>query len=114
MIESQRSKQAGEYTEADIAYDRMAAVFGTEDGSIRRSFSNEEVRNRMIVLAACFRPTSYRIITQPDPQAWTRKQTTVTVQLERREGPLTLPFRCVLGRDDRWFIEQIEMSQFRC
>ena len=114
VTESQRAKAAGEFTEADEAYERMASVFGTEKGSISRSFSAEEVRNRMLVLAACFRPTAYRIITQPDPRAWQAKQTTVTVELRRGRETLTLPFRVILGKDERWFIEQIEVSNMTC
>ena len=114
VTESQRAKAAGEFTEADEAYERMASVFGTEKGSISRSFSAEEVRNRMLVLAACFRPTAYRIITQPDPRAWQAKQTTVTVELRRGRETLTLPFRVILGKDERWFIEQIEVTNMTC
>ncbi|MEE9133771.1 MAG: hypothetical protein V3U13_09425 [Gemmatimonadota bacterium] len=114
VTESQRAKAAGEFTEADRAYERMASVFGTEEGSISRSFSAQEVRDRMIVLSACFRPMGYRIITQPDPQAWQARQTTVTVQLRRSQGVLTLPFVLVLGRGDRWFVQQIVMSSVTC
>ena len=114
VTESQRAKAAGEFTEADEAYERMASVFGTEDGSISRSYSGDEVYNRMLVLAACFRPAGYRIITQPDPRAWQAKGTTVTVEIRRGQELLTLPFRVVLGRDERWFIEQIDVSTITC
>lgn len=114
VVEAQRAKAAGEFTEADRAYERMAAVFGTEHGSIGRSFSAEEVRSRMLVLAACMRPTRYRIITQPNPQAWRDKTTVVTIELTRAQETLTLPFRMVLGRGDRWFIEQIDVSTLTC
>ncbi len=114
VTESQRAKAAGEFTEADEAYARMASVFGTQEGSINRSFDAEEVYSRMLVLAACFRPAGYRIITQPDPRAWQAKQTTVTVEIRRGQETLTLPFRVVLGRDDRWFIEQIDVSAITC
>ncbi len=114
VIAAQASKAAGELTDADRAYERMAAVFGTDEGSIRRSFDADEVHNRMLVLAACLRPASYRIITQPNPDAWRAKQTTVTVDLVRGADTLTLPFRLVLGRGERWFIEQIEISQISC
>jgi hypothetical protein len=114
VVAAQASRAAGEFTEADRAYNRMAAVFGTENGSIRRSYAAEEVRSRMLVLSACLRPNSYRIITQPDPEAWQTKRTTVTVDLVRGSETLTLPFRLVLGRDDRWFIDQIEVSQMSC
>ena len=114
VMESQRAKAAGEFTEADEAYERMASVFGTEEGSISRSFSYDEVYKRMLVLAACFRPTAYRIITQPDPRAWQAKQTRVTVELRRGQQALALPFRLVLGKNERWFIEQIDVQNITC
>ena len=114
VMESQRAKAAGEFTEADEAYARMASVFGTEKGSISRSFPADEVYDRMLVLAACFRPTAYRIITQPDPRARQARQTRVTVELRRGQQAIALPFRLVLSKDERWFIEQIDVSNITC
>ena len=114
VMESQRAKAAGEFTEADEAYERMASVFGTEEGSISRSYTHDEVYNRMLVLAACFRPSAYRIITQPDPRAWQAKQTSVTVEIRRGQEAISLPFRVVLGKNERWFIEQIDVSNITC
>jgi hypothetical protein len=112
--EAQRARTAGEYTVADRAYERMAGVFGTEEGSIHRSMSVEEVRSRMLVLAACIRPTTFRIITQPDPQAWRAKSTSVTVEVTRPQGAVNLPFRLVLGRGEQWYIVQIDVSNLTC
>lgn len=112
--EAQRARAAGEFTAADRAYERMAGVFGTEDGSVYRTLSAEEVRGRMLVLAACIRPTTFRITTQPDPQAWRNKTTVVTVQVNRPQGAVSLPFRLVLGRGDQWYIEQIDVSNLTC
>lgn len=112
--QAQQAKAGGAFGDADRAYERMAAVFGTERGTIRRSYSAEEVRGRMLVLAACLRPSSFRILTQPDPAAWQRKRAGVTVELTRGNATATLPFRLVLGRQDRWFIEQIDLASFSC
>lgn len=114
--EAQVAKATGEFTQADRAYERMASVFGTRDGSILGTYPAREVHDRMVVLAACLRPTTYRIVSQPDPAAWENKQTVVTVELVRDSEPLTLPFRVVLGRGDRWFVEQIQLnlSSFTC
>jgi len=112
--EAQRARSGGEYTVADRAYERMAGVFGTEEGSIHRSLSPEEVRSRMLVLAACIRPVTFRIITQPDPQAWRTKTTNVTVEVTRPQGVVSLPFRLVLGRGDQWYIVRIDVSNLSC
>lgn len=112
--EAQRARAAGEYTAADRAYERMASVFGTEEGSVIRTMSAEEVRSRMLVLAACIRPTTFRIITQPDAQAWRNKTTVVTVEVTRPQGTINLPFRLVLGRGDQWYIQQIDVSNVTC
>jgi hypothetical protein len=112
--EAQRARTAGEFTTADRAYERMAAVFGTEEGSVHRTMSAEEVRSRMLVLAACIRPTAFRIITQPDAQAWRNKTTVVTVEVTRPEGSINLPFRLVLGRGEQWYIEQIDVANLTC
>ena len=109
-------KAEGQLTESERAYDQMAAVFGTESGSIRRSFSSSEVQNRMIVLSACFRPVQFRQLSSIDPQAAQRGWTLVSVQLQRRDdtSQIILPFRVVLGKDDRWFIEKIDLTNFAC
>jgi len=114
--DAQNAKAAGEHGAAGRAYDQMAGVFGTQQGSITRSYPAQEVRDRMVVLAACLRPESFRIVTQPDPDAARRKQTVISVQLRRDGGQLSLPFNCVLGRGDRWYIEQIQLSgsSFTC
>lgn len=114
--EATRSQRAGNMSVADRAYERMAAVFGTEGGSIRRSHPAREVRDRMIVLAGCLRPDQFRIIGSPDPQAWSNKRTTVTVELRRGNQTVNLPFKLVVGRGERWFIEQIDLaaSSFVC
>jgi hypothetical protein len=114
--EGTRSLRAGNMSEADKAYERMAAVFGTEAGSIRRSHPAGEVRDRMIVLAGCLRPDQFRLSGSPDPQAWSKKRTSVTVELKRDGQTVVLPFKLVLGRGERWFIEQIDLtaSSFSC
>ncbi len=114
--EAQQAKLAGDLPRARDGYERMGAVFGTEDGSIFHSYANDEVMDRMIVLAACLRPIAYRIISRPDPDAWRRKETLVTAELSRDGVTLSLPFRTVLGPDDRWFVEQIhlETGSFAC
>lgn len=114
--ESQALKNAGELTQAGRAYQRMAAVFGTQRGSIRRSYPATEVRDRMIVLAACLRPDRFRITSQPDPRAYDNEQTVVTAEITRDSDTISLPFRVVLGGDDRWYIEQIQLStsSFSC
>jgi hypothetical protein len=112
--EGARARAAGEFTEADRAYERMAALFGTEEGSINRSLSAQEVRSRMVFMSACLRPASFRIVSQPDPGAWTAKKTVVTADLTRDTGLSTLPFSVVLGRGDRWFIDRIDLTSFAC
>jgi hypothetical protein len=77
--EGLEARLAGEFTVADRAYEKMAAVFGTENGSIRRSYDASEVRDRMIVLSSCLRPAQFTIISHPDPNAWQKKVTVVTV-----------------------------------
>ncbi len=102
--------------EAERAYERMAVVFGTERGSIYRSRSRKEVRSRMLVLAACLRPTSFRIISNLDPDAQRLGSTMVSVELQRGEHRMLLPFSIVKGRQERWFIDQIHLqeSSFAC
>ncbi len=91
-------------------------MFGTDRGSIAKSYPEQEVMNRMIVLAACLRPTTFRIISQPDFAARSKRQTLVTAEIARAAEILTLPFRVVLASDDRWYIEQIRLSaeSFSC
>lgn len=112
--EAQQARAAGEFARADRAYERMAAVFGTEKGSMRRSHPAGEVRDRMIVLSACLRPTTFRVIAQSDSQARGAGRTPVTVDLMRGSQGVNLPFSVVLGRGQRWYIEQIDFSSFSC
>jgi hypothetical protein len=108
------ARLAGEFTVADRAYEKMAAVFGTENGSIRRSYDASEVRDRMIVLSSCLRPAQFTIISHPDPNAWQKKVTVVTVDIVRDAGTSTLPFSVLVGRGDRWYIERIDLGEFTC
>ena len=112
--EAQRFRAAGELSAADRAYERMAGVFGTQRGSIMRSFSSSHVRDRMIVLAACLRPDSYRKLSQLDPRASRAGETTVTVEITRGEEASTLPFEVVRGRENRWFVKRIDLTDFKC
>jgi hypothetical protein len=91
-------------------------VFGTEHGSISRAYPEQEVRDRMIVLAACIRPVTFRIRSQPDFSARDRGETLVTAEIARTPTNVTLPFRVVIATDDRWYIEQIVLSlqTFEC
>ena len=107
-------KRAGAFTEADRDYERMAAVFGTERGSVHRSMSAEEVRDRMIVLSACLRPAQFRIIAQSDALARQTGKAAVSVDLKRTDDELMLPFSVVLGRDNRWFIDKIDLNNVSC
>jgi hypothetical protein len=70
----------------------------------------------MIVLAACIRPVAFRITSQPDFSARDRGETLVTAEIARTPTNVTLPFRVILARDDRWYIEQIILSlqTFEC
>lgn len=108
--EAQEARAEGEFEVVRLGYERMAAVFGTEDGSISRAYSEQEVRDRMIVLAACLRPVNFRITSQPDFSARDRGETTVTAEIARTPANMSLPFRVVLAKDDRWYIEQIVLS----
>jgi hypothetical protein len=112
--EAFEARQAGEFTVADRAYQKMAAVFGTENGSISRSYPASEVRDRMIVLSACLRPVQFTLVSHSDPEAWQRKTTVVTVELVRDVGRSTMPFHLVVGRGDRWFVDRIDLTEFAC
>lgn len=115
--EAQAARQGGEFPTANRAYARMAAVFGTDRGSIAKAYPEQEVRDRMIVLAACLRPTLFRITSQPDFEAQRNRETLVTAEITRdRNEIISLPFRVVQANDDRWYVEQIHLSvdSFSC
>lgn len=114
--EAQEAKVAGDFERVRVAYERMAAVFGTDQGSISKAYPQQEVTDRMIVLAACIRPVGFRITSPPDFTAAERGETLVTAEIARAPTNVTLPFRVVLARDDRWYIEQIVLSlqTFEC
>ncbi|UCC82368.1 MAG: hypothetical protein JSW46_15480 [Gemmatimonadota bacterium] len=114
--QAQEAKAAGEFEQVRVAYQRMAAVFGTDQGSISRAYPEQEVTDRMIVLAACLRPVSFRITSQPDFSARERGESLVTAEIARTPTNVTLPFRVVLARDDHWYIEQIilTLQTFEC
>ncbi len=108
-----QARQTGEVEQAEQALLRMAAVFGTENGTIQRSYSQEEVRNRMIVLSACLRPSEFRLISRYEPDS-SRRRADISVELTRGQNTSTLPFHLVRGRGDRWFIERVDLSTFSC
>lgn len=112
--EARGFRAVGELAAADRSYERMAGVFGTKKGSILRSYPANEVRDRMIFLAACLRPDSFRKLSQIDPRSGKTGTTTVTIELVRGDESRQLSFRVTRGREDRWFVNQIDFTDFLC
>ncbi len=116
--EAVQARRAGRVSDADRGYEQMAAMFGTESGSIRRSRSAEYVRNWAITISTCLRPSAFRILTQSTPQLRATGRVSGSFELSRGgEGgqeTFILQFRAVRGRGDRWFIDLIDLSDFTC
>ena len=108
--EAQKARRSGQMTLAEQHYERMALVFGTERGSILRGEDRAIVRDRMIALAGLLDPQAFRV--QPNVDARSREtgRTTIAVDLTYRGTQRVIPFIVIRGRDNRWFIERIDVS----
>lgn len=107
--DAQKARRSGQMTLAEQQYDRMALVFGTEDGSILRQEDATVVRDRMIALAGLLDPRAFRVQPSVDARSREAGRTTITVEVNHRGTVRVVPFIVLRGRDNRWFIERIDM-----
>lgn len=107
--DAQKARRSGQMTLAEQQYDRMALVFGTEKGSILREESADVVRDRMIALAGLLDPQAFRVQPSVDARSRDAGRTTITVELNHRGAIRVVPFIVLRGRENRWFIERIDL-----
>lgn len=107
--EAQKARRSGQMTLAEQHYERMALVFGTERGSILRQEDRAVVRDRMIALAGLLDPQGFDVQPNVDARSQEMGRTTIAVQLTYRGTQRIIPFILIRGRENRWFIERIDV-----
>ena len=107
--EAQKARRSGQMTLAEQSYDRMALVFGTESGSILRDEDRAVVRDRMIALAGLLDPQGFEVQPNVDARSRDTGRTTIAVNLTYRGTRRVVPFIVIRGRENRWFIERIDL-----
>jgi hypothetical protein len=91
--------------------DTMASLFGTRDGSVARTWSRQEVDDRMFLLASLLRHTDYAIAGERIVPGRRDEATQMDVQLVVTAGPVVVPFTLVLTRNRQWLIEQVGIER---
>jgi Lhr-like helicase len=87
--------------------DTMAALFGTRDGSVTRTWSRKEVDERMLVFANLLRHTDYTIASEQLVAGRREEATQLNVRMVIRGDTLQVPFILVRTSDQNWLIEDI-------
>jgi hypothetical protein len=92
--------------------DTMAALFGTRDGSITRSWNRREIDDRMFLLASLLRHSDYRIESEQIVPGRRDEATQFNVQLVVAQGPVSVPFTLVqTARGGQWLIELVGIER---
>jgi hypothetical protein len=90
-------------------YTEMAHLFGTSDGPAEKEFGVDEVEQRMVVLSQLLQHASFTLrepelrVLGPDHQWF------VADMVGTRKGSVEVPIVAVQSKDDRWFVEQIDV-----
>jgi hypothetical protein len=91
--------------------DTMASLFGTRDGPVTRTWSRQEVDDRMFLMASLLRHTDYAIAGERIVPGRRDEATQMDVQLAVTAGQVVVPFTLVLTRNRQWLIEQVGIER---
>ena len=91
--------------------DTMAALFGTRDGSIARTWSQQEIDDRMVLFASVLRHTDYTIASEQLVAGRRDEATQLNVQMVIRSDTVMVPFTLVRTAQQNWLIEQIGIDR---
>lgn len=86
--------------------DTMAALFGTRDGSITRTWSQREQDERMFLLASLLRHSDYAVVGEQIVPGRRDEATQLNVRVNVASGPVQVPFTMVRARG-QWLVEQV-------
>jgi hypothetical protein len=89
--------------------DTMAALFGTTDGSVTRTWSKREVDDRMFLLASLLRHSDYSILGETIVPGRRDEATQLNVRLVVAQGPVQVPFTLVRSRN-QWLVEKVDIE----
>ncbi|HEX6307897.1 MAG TPA: hypothetical protein VFZ69_06905 [Longimicrobiales bacterium] len=87
--------------------DTMAALFGTREGPVTRSWSKKEVDERMLVIANVLRHSDYTIAGEQLVAGRRDEATQINVQMVISGNTLMVPFTLVRTDAQNWLIENI-------
>jgi hypothetical protein len=91
-------------------YTDMAHLFGTPDGPAEKKFGVDEVEKRMVVLASLMQHRAYTLdepdlrVLGPDHRWY------VANMVGTRKGPAEVIIVAARTDQDRWFVEQVDLS----
>lgn len=91
--------------------DTMASLFGTRDGPITRTWSQQEIDDRMLLFASVLRHTDYNIASEQLVSGRRDEATQLNVQMVIRTDTVVVPFTLVRTAQQNWLIEQIGIDQ---
>ena len=86
----------------------LAAVWGTEKGSVRESLEPAELEKRELIMICHFRTDSYRII---GDNAGERSERVLLVELRKNTLVRETNFHTVKGPAERWYVVDAEIAK---
>ncbi|MGH7475539.1 MAG: hypothetical protein ACRELD_04565 [Longimicrobiales bacterium] len=88
----------------------MGELFGTQDGSIRRLDSPEDVERRMYALASVLRHDDYELVGDRIVPGRLGRAVELDVRMVMNDRAYVVPFTMVRVSDDLWLVEQIDVA----
>lgn len=91
-------------------YRRMGELFGTKDGPAERRFGVADIEQRMVFLGALLRHDSYQLRQADLAQLGPDRVRFLAAMTGTRKGDVTVAIVTVPTRDNRWFVEQLNVD----
>lgn len=91
--------------------DTMAALFGTRDGPVTRTWSRKEIDDRMVLFVSVLRHTDYTIASEQIVPGRRDEATQLNVRMVIGGDTIEVPFTLVRTNNQNWLIEEIRIDQ---
>lgn len=91
-------------------YVEMGYIFGTEDGPIIRRDPPSDVERRMYAISNILQHEQFVIGPESPVPGRTGEAVRLEVHLTKRGAEYEVPFVSVRGPDNRWFVEQVDLT----
>lgn len=88
----------------------MSVIFGNNKGPSRDNMNRDELEKRLVILQCYFNHDKFRILSETPGESGHR---VVEVELTRQGNIRTPAFYAVLGPQNRWYVDNMEIAAVR-